>query len=84
MADCRLLDQDILENPRAPIQIAFGSSVEVSRRSKTYSSYNHLFVTGTGVPRPEEYERPGHLDPAVLQDLSTWILGPKGGPLRNP
>jgi len=34
---------------------------------------NHLFFTGKGLATPEEYEKPGHVDVAVIDGLATWI-----------
>jgi hypothetical protein len=42
---------------------------------KTYPALNHLFVHGTGAPRPEEYADPGHVDEAVVTDIAAWIAG---------
>nr|MCU0657277.1 lysophospholipase [Polyangiaceae bacterium] len=47
---------------------------------KTYPGLNHLFVRGTGTPRPEEYEAPGHVEESVVVDVATWIAG---APLRK-
>lgn len=44
---------------------------------RAYPALNHLFVTGSGTPRPEEYEQPGHVDEAVVGDVGAWILGAK-------
>lgn len=36
---------------------------------------NHLLVPGSGPSSPEEYqERPGHVEPALVERLATWIL----------
>jgi dienelactone hydrolase len=40
---------------------------------KTYPTLNHLFVSGSGAPGPEEYERPGHVDETVITDIASWI-----------
>jgi hypothetical protein len=40
---------------------------------KTYPTLNHLFVSGTGTPTPAEYERAGHVDEAVIKDVTDWI-----------
>ena len=42
---------------------------------KSYPALNHLFMTGTGKSRPEEYMRAGHVDPQVIEDLAAWITG---------
>jgi fermentation-respiration switch protein FrsA (DUF1100 family) len=41
---------------------------------RSYTSLNHLFVAGVGPSRPEEYERPGHVDERVVRDIAEWIL----------
>jgi surfactin synthase thioesterase subunit len=40
---------------------------------KTYPSLNHLFVSGAGTPSPAEYERPGHVDEGVVDDIAKWV-----------
>jgi uncharacterized protein len=40
---------------------------------KQYPGLNHLFITGTGTPRPAEYETPGHVDAAVIDDLVAFV-----------
>jgi dienelactone hydrolase len=45
---------------------------------KTYAGLNHLFVHGTGTPRPEEYEAPGHVDQNVVTDIASWIAKTPG------
>jgi uncharacterized protein len=40
---------------------------------KPYPSLNHLFVTGNGPSRPEEYLEPGHVDEQVVRDMAAWI-----------
>lgn len=47
-----------------------------SRPSSTFASYpelNHLFISGTGKSTPDEYQKPGHVDLRVIQDISQWI-----------
>jgi dienelactone hydrolase len=41
---------------------------------KTYPDLNHLFETGTGKSRPEEYMKPQHVAPEVIDDIAKWIL----------
>lgn len=38
-----------------------------------YEALNHLFIPGTGVPSPNDYATPGHVDPAVITDIATWV-----------
>jgi dipeptidyl aminopeptidase/acylaminoacyl peptidase len=40
---------------------------------KSYPALNHLFQTGEGKSRPEEYQRPGHVAGEVIRDLCEWI-----------
>lgn len=40
---------------------------------KLYPGLNHLFIKGQGKPNPEEYYIPGHIDKAVINDISSWI-----------
>ncbi|MFC8720007.1 alpha/beta hydrolase family protein [Kitasatospora sp. NPDC057198] len=35
---------------------------------------NHLFFAGSGRPTPAEYARPGHVDPAVVDEIATWLV----------
>ena len=43
---------------------------------KAYPDLNHLFMTGTGKATPQEYQGPGgHVAPAVIDDIVTWIGG---------
>jgi len=41
---------------------------------KTYPRLNHLFVGGSGMSTPAEYQQPGHVDEGVVSDISEWIL----------
>jgi hypothetical protein len=49
---------------------------------KRYPSLNHLFIAGTGTPRPNEYEAPGHVDARVIGDLAAFVGRLGGG--RTP
>ena len=40
---------------------------------KTYPDLNHLFVAGEGPSAPAEYEKPGHVDREVVEDIATFI-----------
>ncbi|MGC8816770.1 MAG: hypothetical protein ACP5PX_03060 [Candidatus Hadarchaeum sp.] len=40
---------------------------------KLYENLNHLFISGTGVPGPAEYQIAGNVDQAVVQDIAEWI-----------
>jgi fermentation-respiration switch protein FrsA (DUF1100 family) len=39
----------------------------------SYPSLNHLMISGEGPSTPEEYNQPGHVSPAVIQDITNWI-----------
>lgn len=52
-------------------KLALGARSGVTFR--LYPSLNHLFVKGEGTSTPDEYRWPGHVDPAVIEDLSRWI-----------
>ncbi len=38
-----------------------------------YDTLNHLFISGEGTPRPEEYMTAGHVDLQVIEDIAAWI-----------
>jgi dienelactone hydrolase len=40
---------------------------------KTYPSLNHLFEPGEGKSMPAEYAKPGHVAPAVIDDIAKFI-----------
>lgn len=42
---------------------------------KSYPALNHLFIAGTGMSLPAEYETPGNVSDAVINDLVDWIKG---------
>ena len=42
---------------------------------KLYPLLNHLFMAGEGPPGPGDYEKPGHVDAAVIADIAAWIEG---------
>jgi dienelactone hydrolase len=39
----------------------------------SYPSLNHLMISGEGPSTPEEYNQPGHVSLAVIQDIANWI-----------
>jgi uncharacterized protein len=45
---------------------------------KQYPGCNHLFIAGTGTPRPGEYETPGHVEAAVVDDVAAFVSGLAG------
>jgi fermentation-respiration switch protein FrsA (DUF1100 family) len=42
---------------------------------KTYPDLNHLFITGTGKSTPAEYQAPGHVSQAVVDDIAAFVKG---------
>lgn len=40
---------------------------------KLYPDLNHFFISGAGLPLPQEYEKPGHVDEQVVTDIAAWI-----------
>ena len=40
---------------------------------KSYPGLNHLFIQGEGIAGPAEYQRPGHVAAAVVEDIAAWI-----------
>lgn len=44
-------------------------------RLRSYAGLNHLFMAGEGPSAPEEYERPGHVDAAVIDDIAAFVKG---------
>jgi alpha-beta hydrolase superfamily lysophospholipase len=50
---------------------AVGSRKNVTLRS--YPALNHLFIAGEGKILPEEYSKPGHLAPEVIDDIAKFL-----------
>jgi dienelactone hydrolase len=40
---------------------------------KLYPSLNHLFLSGSGPSKPDEYAQPGHAPQEVIDDIANWI-----------
>ena len=40
---------------------------------KSYPALNHLFLPGEGKSRPTEYDKPGRVAEAVIDDIAAWI-----------
>jgi hypothetical protein len=40
---------------------------------KSYPALNHLFVAGEGKSMPVEYNKPGHVAPAVIEDIAKFV-----------
>jgi len=45
----------------------------LNARFKLYPSLNHFFIKGEGTPSPAEYDRPGHLAVAVVNDIASFV-----------
>ena len=43
---------------------------------KLYPSLNHLFLDGSGVSMPAEYEKAGRILSQVTDDIAAWIAAP--------
>jgi fermentation-respiration switch protein FrsA (DUF1100 family) len=52
-------------------QAALGDRSEAVVR--IHQDSNHLFFAGSGRSTPAEYARPGHVEPAVVDDIATWL-----------
>jgi hypothetical protein len=42
---------------------------------RLYPGLNHLFMEGTGPGTPAEFDSPGHVAAAVIEDVAAWIKG---------
>jgi alpha-beta hydrolase superfamily lysophospholipase len=40
---------------------------------RSYPALNHLFIAGSGPATPEEYAKPGHVAPEVVDQIATWV-----------
>ncbi len=40
---------------------------------KAYPKLNHLFVAGEGPGTPDDYEKPGHVDRDVVDDIAKFV-----------
>jgi fermentation-respiration switch protein FrsA (DUF1100 family) len=38
-----------------------------------YPAHNHLLIAGEGKCTPEEYQKSGHVDKMVIEDIAAWI-----------
>ena len=38
-----------------------------------YEMLNHLFIAGKGVPSPNDYAVPGHVEASVIGDIAAWV-----------
>lgn len=42
---------------------------------QVYPAANHLLASGSGPSSPAEYERPGHVDVEIVEDVAAWLVG---------
>lgn len=40
---------------------------------RSYPNLNHIFVKGSGKSTPGEYQQPGNVDKAVIDDIAAWL-----------
>ena len=38
-----------------------------------FPAVDHLFLDGSGPPTPLDYQKTGHVDPAVIATIASWI-----------
>lgn len=51
---------------------------------RIYDGEDHLFFTGAGTSTPIDYERPQHVDRAVVADIAEWLMREqKRGPIAR-
>jgi hypothetical protein len=51
---------------------------------RVYDGDDHLFFAGTGRSTPADYQRPQHVDQAVVADIAGWVLpGNRQGPIAR-
>jgi dienelactone hydrolase len=41
---------------------------------RSYPKLNHLFMDGEGKAKPEEYMKAGHVAPAVIDEITAWLV----------
>lgn len=50
-------------------------SARSDARLVSYPGLNHLFMAGEGKSTPAEYQKPGHVDAAVIDEIAKWVTG---------
>ncbi len=45
---------------------------------KSYPNLNHIFVSGKGKARPDEYRTPSHVDREIIDDIARWVTAQTG------
>ncbi len=66
-------DYQVTDADLAAFRQALGDRPNVTFR--IYPELNHGFLKGEGKATPSEYEKPGFVDPKVVQDVADWIRG---------
>jgi len=51
-------------------------------RIRVFDDLNHLFITGKGISRPEEYGVPGYVSPELIDEVADFILKTKPAALQ--
>lgn len=46
---------------------------------RLYPAHNHLLAPGSGPSSPAEYDRPSHVDVAVVEDVERWLTARPSG-----
>jgi len=64
-------DYEVTMDDYAKWRAALGSTRTVTW--KTYPALDHLFIAGRGPSQPSEYFIAGHVDAAVIRDITAWI-----------
>ncbi|MDF5757647.1 hypothetical protein [Spongiactinospora sp. TRM90649] len=50
---------------------------------RVYDADDHLFFPGSGPSAPADYDKPQHVDAAVITDIADW-LAPRRSPGSSP
>jgi hypothetical protein len=56
-------------------QKVLGSRANV--KLQFHENLNHLFAEGQGMATPEEYSRPMHVAPGVVEEIAAWVSHPE-------
>ncbi|NQU76201.1 MAG: alpha/beta fold hydrolase, partial [Planctomycetes bacterium] len=77
--DCPILILQGQRDYQATMEDFQGWKTALSARPKVqfnlYPKLNHLFIAGEGQSTPAEYDLPGNVDQAVVEDIAAWIKG---------
>jgi uncharacterized protein len=50
-----------------------GLAGRADTETKVYPTLNHAFIAGEGKPGPSDYDKPGHVDAAVIEDIAKFV-----------